>query len=321
MPLPASLIIDDGACINLMHWLQIADEQPLHIPLDFTRAFADICNRYGVKGKFSVLPMPSGAGRIDEKLSYVPPQALAGFLQVVREEIAPAFDITPEILTHQAAVDVASGRYLHVYEDAWFRTATIPQMTDYLALAFRILRNAGLDPTGVTSPWATGIEQEDAYAEAIGRAYYRVTRRTFCWYFLHCLTPATARRPWVAWRDPAQKLTVATVPALTDDMYWATQTAATKAASRRLAREGVDQLLTADGRAGQLRELFDSGYPLIILTHWQSLFSRGWRTGLDALEETVARMQRVFGADIQWMPLRDLARMALPGDKSSTKNR
>jgi len=315
MPIPASLIIDDGACINLMHWLHVAEEQPLHIPRDFTQGFADLCCRYGVKGKFSVLPMPSGAGRIDERLSYVSAEQLEGFLQVVREEIAPAFDITPEILTHQEAIDIASGRAMHIFEDAWFSTASIPAMIDYLSLSFRILRAVGLDPTGVTSPWSTGIEQEAAYAEAIARAYYQVTRRRFSWYFLHCLGNAAPRIPWVSWRDPARRLTVVTVPALTDDYFWSTQTKPTKAASRRAAMEGVDHFLTRDGRQGKLRELYDGGFPLIILTHWQSLFSRGWRTGLDGLAELCDRMQRVFGNDIRWMRFSELARLALHAEE------
>lgn len=310
MPIPAALIIDDGACINPMHWLHVEGGQPLHIPLSFTAEFAALCRMYGARGKFSVLPMPSGAGRIDEKLTYVSAERLDGFLRVVREAIAPAFDITPEILTHQEAIDIPSGRHLHVYEDVWFSTASVPAMTDYLELAFRILRNVGLDPTGVTSPWSTGIEQEATYAEAIARAYYRVTRRRSTWYFLHCLGGGQPRWPWVTWRDPAQRLSVVTIPALTDDFFWGTQTAATKAASRRAALDGADAFLTVDGQRGALRDLYDAGYPLIILTHWQSLFSRGWRMGLLGLAETFARMQRVFGDGIRWMTFSELARLA-----------
>jgi len=309
--IPATLIIDDGACFNLMHWLHIEEAQPLQIPPAFTQRFADLCQRYGVKGKYSVPPMPSGAGRIDERLSYVPAEVLDTFLRVVRDEIAPSFDITPEILTHQAALDLASGRLLHLYEDEWFRTATVAQMTDYLSLSFRILRNVGLNPTGVTSPWDTGIHQEPQYAEAIARAYYRVTRRTFCWYFLHCLGGSAPRHPWVSWQDPQRKLTVVSVPALTDDAFWNTQTQSTEAASRQVALDNVDQLLTRDGRQGRLRELYDGGFPLIILTHWQSLFSRGWATGLDGLGETFARIQRTFGDNVKWMRFGDLARTAL----------
>jgi hypothetical protein len=314
MPIPATLIIDDGACINLMYWLHVAQQTPLHVPPAFTQRFADLCRAYGVQGKFSVVPMPAAAGRIDTGLSYVPAPALAEFLRIVRDEIAPAFDITPEILTHQEAINLATGHPLHVFEDVWFSTASVAEMTDYLSLSFRILRNVGLNPTGVTSPWATGIEQEARYAEAIGRAYHRVTRRAFCWYFLHCLGATAPRHPWVSWRDPAQRMTVVSVPALTDDYFWAAQTAPTKAASRRAALEGADRLLTPDGASGRLRELYDGGFPLIILTHWQSLFAHGWGTGLDGLRETCERIRRVFGVNVRWTRFSTVARMALRGE-------
>ncbi len=132
MAMPASLIIDDGACINLMHWLHIEGEHPLHIPVSFTQEFADFVPALWSEGEVQRAADADGTGRIDERLSYVPAAELEGFLRVVREEIAPSFDITPEILTHQAAFDLPSGRSLHLYEDEWFRTATVAQMTDYL---------------------------------------------------------------------------------------------------------------------------------------------------------------------------------------------
>ena len=221
--LPISLIVDDGACINPAYWLHPEREHVHLIPNRFTNAFAVLCGKYGVKGKFSVMPMPSGLGRIDQQLSYVPPAHLAGFLQIVRDKIMPAFDITPELLTHQAAYDLPTGRFRHLFEDEWVQQASVEEITEYLLLAFRILKNAGLNATGVTSPWSTGIDNEKTYAEAIGRAYYRFSRRRFAWYFLHCLGQAQPRWPWVTWHDRQKGLTVVTVPALTDDVFWSAQ--------------------------------------------------------------------------------------------------
>lgn len=319
MSIPAALMIDDGACINLMHWLEIEREHPLHIPAAFTSRYAAVCRRYGVKGKFSVLPIPSGAGRIDTRVSDVSSQALEGFLRVMRDEIAPFFDITPEILTHQAAIDIRTGAALPLNEDEWFCTATLAEMIDYFCLAFRILRNTGLYPNGVTSPWQTGIQVERLYAEAIGRAYHRVTRRTLGWYFLHCLGAGAPRHPWVSWCDSEHGLTVISVPALTSDVFWDTQYQGTQEAARRVALEGADQLLTPDGRHGRLRELYDRGFPLIILTHWQSLFSRGWEAGLDGLSETFARMQRVFGEKVTWMQCSEIAGIAARRARDSVR--
>jgi len=315
MPLPISLIIDDGACVNPAYWLHPEQIHKFIIPNKFTNAFAVLCRRYGVKGKFSVMPMPSGLGRLDAHLNYVPQRHLTGFLKIVREQIAPRFDITPELLTHDAACNLKNGCLFHLCEDEWVKRAKVPEMTDYLSLAFRILRNVGLTATGVTSPWNTGIYNETDYAEAVGRAYYRVFRRKFTWYFLHCLAKGKPRHPWISWRDRRQGLTVVSVPALTGDPFWGTMSQPTEALARRAALRGVDMLITRSGRQGRLRELFDGGYPLIMVTHWQSLFAEGRRAGLDGFEELLLRIGRTFGDRVKWVTLSDLARSALPGRK------
>ncbi len=124
---PFSLLIDDCGPVNPMHFSHPADETPLLVPNAFTRRYADLCAAHGVKGKFTVLPMPSCLGRIDGRLGYVSAAHLAGFLRIVRERIAPRCDITPEVLTHAAAFNLKSGAgYLHLFEDAWGAQASGP---------------------------------------------------------------------------------------------------------------------------------------------------------------------------------------------------
>ena len=308
---PIALIVDDAAPINLMYWAH-RDHKHVHlIPNAFLRDFAGLCERHGAAGKFSVLPMPAGLGRLDVGLNYVPARHLRGFLDIVCKAIAPRFDITIELLTHQEAYDLPHGRYLHLLEDKWVSNASVAEMTDYIALGMRILEKAGIPANGVTSPWATGRDNEKRYAQAIARAERRVHRRSFAWYFLHCLGLAEPRWPWVTWRDKAAGLVTVTVPANTDDAFWATQDAASARAARRTAADGVDRLLSRDGRRGRVRELFDRGFPITILTHWQSLFSDGRGAGLAGLENLFDRIRRSFGDDVCWMRCSQLARQSL----------
>lgn len=72
----------------------------LSIPSSFAEEFASVCERHGVAGKYSVLPMPSGAVRIDQSVSYVSATELERCLEIVRSRLAGRFDITAEILTH-----------------------------------------------------------------------------------------------------------------------------------------------------------------------------------------------------------------------------
>ena len=310
MPIPISLLIDDSSPLNTMFWHQPQREHAHTVHNRFTGQFADLCAAHGAKGKFTVLPIPCGRGRIDRKLAHLPARHLEGFLNIVREKIVPRFDITPEILTHSLAYRQADGELWHVCEDEWVARSSVEQIADYIALALRILGNVGLPASGVTSPWNTGAGNERQYVQGIARAMWRVRRRKVSWYFLHVLGRGPARWPWVSWRSRTTGQVVVSVPATTDDHFWGTQQRPLRAA-RAAAKAGVDALLTADGGAGRIRELFDMAAPILILTHWQSLYSDGAAAGLAGLEKLLARIDRVFGGDVAWTTCGELARRAV----------
>lgn len=313
-PITISLMVDDGAPVNPMFFHDPPYERHLLIPNALARDFADLCDEYGVRGKFSVLPMPCCLGSIDEKLSHVPQRHLAGFLKIVRERIAPRFDITPEILTHLAAHKL-SGGFRHVYEDEWVAGATVEEITDYVALALEILRDVGLPASGVTSPWTTGDRNESDYARAIGEAQWRVHRRPVTWYFLHMLAHGPVRGPSVACRNPETGQTVVSIPAVTSDPFWDTQRPAstTQRSARAAARTGVDLLLSAGGRTGRLPEVIAQSCPVTILTHWQSLYSEGTYAGLWGLERLLRRLRQRHGDDLEWVMCSELAEQAARG--------
>jgi hypothetical protein len=254
--------------------------------------------------------MPSELGRVDKGINYVPRGHLTGFLRIVREKITPRFDITPEILTHLCAYDLKTKGTLHVFEDVWVERASLREMTDYIALALRILKAVGLPANGVTSPWSTGITRERTYAEAIGRAQWRVHRRKRTWYFLHCLSPDTARRPWASWKDRRRGQTVVSVPANTSDWFWRTQGQPSQQAARAAALSAADTFLSADGRRGQVRQLLDKNMPITLLTHWQSLFSDGRAAGLRGLEVLLSRIEKNLSNEVEWVTCSRLARQA-----------
>ncbi|MBM4094157.1 MAG: hypothetical protein FJ276_32840, partial [Planctomycetes bacterium] len=165
MSIPIALLVDDGAPVNPMFFHDPPYAHDLLMPNALLRDFADLCREFGVRGKFSVLPIPCCLGGIDGKLNHVPPRHLATFLKIVKDRIAPHFDITPEILTHLTAYRMEGG-FAHVYEDEWVARASVGEMTDYIALALEILEHVGLPANGVTSPWDTGKGNEEQYAKA-----------------------------------------------------------------------------------------------------------------------------------------------------------
>ena len=311
MPITMSLLVDDGAPVNPMFFHDPPYAHPLLISNALARDFADLCEEYGVRGKFSVLPMPCCLGSIDDKLNHVPRRHLTGFLKIVRERIAPRFDITPEILTHLAAYSLKGG-FHHLYEDEWVAGASVEEMTDYIELALQILREVGLPANGVTSPWTAGDRNELDYARAIGDAQWRVHRRAVAWYFLHLLGAGPASGPSVTYRNPATGQKVVSIPATTNDPFWDTQrpTAATQRTGRAVARAGVDAFLSADGRHGRIPEVIGQGVPVTILTHWPSLYSDGTCAGLWGLERLLRRLRKRYGDDLAWATCSQLAQAA-----------
>lgn len=308
MSIDITLIIDDGAPINPMFFFRPQEESEFKIPNTFTRRFARMMGKYGIRGKFSVMPMPSMLGRIDRKLNYVSKAHLNGFLKIIREQIRPSFDITPEILTHQNAYHVKEEKFLNVREDNWVAQATVKEMSEYFVLVNQILKNVGLTPNGMTSPWSTGINNEADYAHAIGNAQWQMFRRKFVWYFLHWSHDETPPVAWVTYRNRHRGQTVIALCGNCNDAFWAWQGRCNKRQQIAAVRKEVDQLLSHDGKSGRIRELANQCLPIILVTHWQGLFANGTGIGLDGLEECASRIKGVFGSSVRWRKCSDITR-------------
>jgi hypothetical protein len=118
--IPLTLIIDDPAPCIQVYWWHVAERQktdkptmqsgePIlrNVPVTFAAEVADVLQRRGFKGKFTVLPYPAGLGSIAHGLQGYPQADVERWLAIVRHKIAPRMDITPEILTHTKAIDLA----------------------------------------------------------------------------------------------------------------------------------------------------------------------------------------------------------------------
>ena len=84
MPVPLTLLVDDPAPLVNVYWWHAArragTDTPVQrcgepvaptIPLDFLDQFIEVLQRWGVRGKFTVLPYPAGLGPIDGYLGRV----------------------------------------------------------------------------------------------------------------------------------------------------------------------------------------------------------------------------------------------------------
>jgi hypothetical protein len=254
-----------------------------------------------------VIPMPTCMGRIDQTVKRVPPAHLAGFLDLMRERIAPRFDITPEFLTYMRSYDLARGGYKHIYEDMWISGAPPAEIVDYFVFAFQIMNNVGLPATGITSPWVAGIDVEKKYAEALADAQWKVYQRKLTWYFLHGTSWGPPRRCSVEYESADRGQAVVSAPANFADIFW-TMEIPTRAARIAAINGAIDKLISPDGRSGRIRQLVETGYPVVLISHWQSLFTQGTGRGLEGLTWLGERIRRVFGSGVEWVTCSELAR-------------
>jgi hypothetical protein len=237
----------------------------------------------------------------------VPAEHLADFLKVARERIAPRFDITPEFLTHLNAYDLKTGKYQHIYEDVWITRAPLAEIVDYFKLAFQILANVGLPATGITSPWDSGLDVEKKYAQALGEAQWQVHGRKLTWYFLRATAWENPLACSVEYEDATRGQVVVSVPANVDDIFWSMKKT-TRAERLEHIRTRIDRLVSEDGRTGRIRQLVESGCPVVLLTHWQSLYTQGTGLGLEGLATLAERIQKVFGDNLEWVTCSEQAR-------------
>ena len=312
---PLTLIIDDGVpCINVYWWHAAARQktdkpvqksgEPVqrNVPIEFADEVAEVLRQWDIKGKFSVLPYPAGLGSIAVGLEGYPKSDLDRWLDIVRRDIAPRMDITPEILTHARTLDLATHTLLEENEREWSTHQSEETLTPYISAALRILNEVRLHANGVTSPWDFGSKVEPEYQRAIIAAQRDVNHRNRTWYFLHSSEETSFQSRIIERKGDGWLVSlVAQCP----DVFW--ETADVIESGDVYVSSLADKLMTADGERGRAADLFRAGVPVVMLTHWQSLFSNGRKTGLRALNEVARRIKAAWGSRAQWVTCYELA--------------
>jgi hypothetical protein len=318
MPVPLALLVDDPCPLaHVYRWhaapgpggypvtgdgRRLVDD----IPNAFLERFCDVVETHGMRGKFSIVPAPAWRGDVVRGVNGDLP-GTAAWLDTVRRRLAGGFDFSPECITHDAAVDLATGTLLPLSESDWSQAQDRSTLAPYITYALRLLRDAGIHATGVTSPWVFGEEVEEEYAAAIVAAQREVYGTARSWYFLHMLHDHPGARPWVALSGTGGDLV--SIPATTDDHFW--KSIDSPRTDREFVDSLVDPLLTPDGEGGQVPRVLDAGGWPIILTHWQSLFSNGRETGLQALDELGRRISRHLRDACRWTTFSEITEMTL----------
>ena len=307
--IPISLIIDDPA--PRVHVYREHAKSPRtqdgrllvdQIPNDFLTQFCDVVDANGLRGKFSIVPMPGCRGDIVNGVDGFPYKEVEEWLSIVKARLTGKFSFCPEMLTHHKAVNLKDGGFFEINEMAWAASQTRETLAPYIVKALSLLQAAGIRAVGVTSPWSFGIEVEDTYAAAISDAVHEVWGASEAWYFLRSLRGVPGARPWVAFEVPGRR--VVSIPATLDDEFW--QTIESPDTSDAYVSAVADRLLSADGQNGAILDALAIGAWPILITHWQSLFSNGNRTGLRALALVSERIGRHLADRVAWRSFEEI---------------
>lgn len=315
---PIALLMDDSCPlvhVYRCHWIDVHGKTPFSkdgrpmpewIPNAFLDRFCDVVEEHGMAGKFSIVPAPGGLGDVVQGIAGHDRTLTREWLETAQRRLGARWDFCPEGITHNLAVNLKEGGYFPQGENEWSQTQTRETLTPYLIRQLELLRDAGVDANGVTSPWVFGIKVEPEYVASIAAAQRAVYNRDFSWYFLHMIYDQPDLRPWIALEEGPQM--VISIPGTVTDYWW--QTIDSPRTDAEYIRSIADKVLTEDGRGGRVREVLDAGGWPVIVTHWQSMFSNGTEAGLAVLDEVGRRVVRALKNEVQWMTCMEIAERA-----------
>ncbi len=312
--MPVSLILDDGVpVINPLYYYRMQvnqkeyDQHVSHIPLDFLEQFAGVVQKWGIRGKFTIIPYPAGLGSILDGWEGCDKAELESWLALARSAIAPSFDITPEILTHTRALDLKTHQLLPEAEQIWMDGRSQAELSEYMRTATGLLRQAGFTPGGITQPVTFKGDRpsyDQAVLEAIRPQGQADPAGTVAFYFIDfCEDKAPVPLHPVVLLDREKGEAVVSMLAYADDYCWNGQYPGQPG-----YLEEADGLISADGQSGRLVELLRAGAWATFCTHWQSQYANGSRQGLAGMEVVADRLANTFGPRLLWMTNGEMAR-------------
>lgn len=332
---PLSLIIDDSCPVinKAYYWIQQRHEwrlrnrpnsapsgweihydklgqMPNTVAASFAARWGEWCGEQGIRGKFSMIPFPAGMGRIDRGFPGFPDSELSEWLRVVKEIIRPNFDLTPEMLTHTRVVDLKTWQLTEDWEQEEWADPPVEKLTEYIATAMQLLKNAGIACEGVTSPGAFGKKKEGAYARAVLDASLRVNNNPRPFYFLHLADDRMPDVPiWHAQREKG--LAVASIVGCAGDWFGATG----------YDTADADLFIAPDLQGGRVPAVLKQELPCVMVGHWPC-FSVNDGVGFKVLKEVKRRLDRYDPDRTQtiWMKNSEIGHYWMARQLSSIKS-
>jgi hypothetical protein len=319
---PVSFIIDDStALVNMAHfgipqfgevfpdqYKQDWRKLPREIPDGFVLEFGQWCRDSGVKGKYSMVPYPACTGWLHRYIPGWTSQELKNSLRLVREFMTPDWDIHPEMISHTRVIDIKTGlpypyptpEYMENWE--WSQTKSADELTAYLAYALNILKEAGLNCEGITTPGGFGSRNMDNLALATLEATRDVFQAEIPHFFRDVRTekeesvePELFHVSGLDTDDP--KCSVHII-GCTDDWFGGWD---------GLTPGNADLMISPDLTRGRMVDVIGQEQPAIMVCHWPGIYYNGTHLGFNIFKTVVQRLHEKYD-NLIWMKLSEIAR-------------
>ncbi len=319
---PVSFIIDDStALVNMAHYGipqfgEVFPDQyrqdwrklPREIPDGFVLEFGEWCHDAGVKGKYSMVPYPACTGWLHRYIPGWTTRELKDSLRLVRDFMMPDWDIHPEMISHTRVIDIKSGLpypfptpdYMENWE--WSQTKSADELTDYLAYALNVLKEAGLSCEGITTPGGFGSRNMDNLALATLEATRDVFKTEIPHFFRDVRTDKSESvEPelfHVSGLDTDDPKCSVHIIGCTDDWFGGWD---------GLTPGNADLMISQDLTQGRMVEVIEQGQPAIMVCHWPGIYYNGTNLGFNVFKTVVQRLHEKYNHLI-WMKLSEIAR-------------
>jgi len=321
---PLGFIIDDSTCLVNMAYFCMPQFNaalptrpdywkkwktwPREIPDSFVREFGEFAAEQGVRGKYSLVPYPACVGWLDRELPGWSRKELKESLKLVRDLIAPNFDITPEMITHTRVIDIKTGRPVEPIGPNTIENAYPPvkksadELAAYIAYALKILKNCDIACGAITTPGGFGNKCRAELSQAVREAVTAVYATEIPHYFKYIIEddePTHPRLEHVENLETDHPRLVVNVPAGIGDNFggWDGD-----------RPPQPDKYATEDASAGRLIDLIERNQPAVMFGHWAGLYTHGTKKGLEAAKRVILSLNRRYRDTTIWMKTGELAR-------------
>jgi hypothetical protein len=316
---PICFMVDDSAPLIHVYWFHKKPENgkgPFtkdgrallkNVPNSFLDKFCDVVTKFKIAGKISIVPSPGGEGDIVNGIPGFEKSLVTDWLNTVKKRLSDRFDFSPEMLTHNKALDLKTGKYSEENESEWSKKQGRTIFTPYIIHCLELLKKVGIDATGITSPWTFGKMVENEYVEAMIVAQKKVYNRELSWYFLHTLDDQPEKKPWIALKK--DNCILVSIASNMDDYFW--ETIDSPRTDPEYIQSIADKYITGDGKGGSIINVLNKGGWPVFVTHWQSLYSNGLETGLKVLEEVGKRIDIHLKDRVEWRTCMELTKLTV----------